>query len=66
MQAQAGHIAEQIDKSATAEKSAVVALYDTHLEAEQAVVIGLEEKAREFRDSGLEIYVGAADGGGSK
>ena len=37
MQAHAGHSAEKLDQSTTADKSAVVAIYDTHVEAEEAV-----------------------------
>jgi hypothetical protein len=37
MQAHAGHIAGTLEESETAEKSAVVALYNTHEEAEEAV-----------------------------
>jgi len=37
MQAHAGHIAKKLEESETSEKSAVVAVYDTHKEAEEAV-----------------------------
>ena len=37
MQAQTGHIAEKSEESKTADKSAVIAVYDTHVEAEEAV-----------------------------
>ena len=37
MQAQTGHIAEKSEESKTADKSAVIAVYDTHAEAEEAV-----------------------------
>ena len=37
MQVQTGHIAEKSEESKTADKSAVIAVYDTHVEAEEAV-----------------------------
>lgn len=37
MQAQVGHITEKLGESETSEKSAVVAIYDTHEEAETAI-----------------------------
>ena len=37
MKAHTGHMAEQLEESGTADKSAIVALYDTHEEAEEAV-----------------------------
>jgi uncharacterized membrane protein len=47
MQAQAGHVAQKLETSTVAEKSAVVALYDTHEEAEKAV--------RELQRSGFDM-----------
>lgn len=47
MQAHSGHIAEKVEGSATSEKSAVVALYDTHAEAEDAV--------RQLQKSGFDM-----------
>ena len=47
MQTHSGHIAETLEVSKTAEKSAVVALYDTHTEAEEAV--------RELQKSGFDM-----------
>ena len=47
MQAHAGHITERLEESETSEKSAVVAIYDTHKEAEEAV--------RELQKSGFDM-----------
>ena len=47
MKAHAGHIADKLEKPETSEKSAVVALYDTHEKAEQAV--------RELQRSGFDM-----------
>ena len=47
MQAHAGHSAEKLESSDTAEKGAVVAIYDTHQEAEEAV--------RELQKSGFDM-----------
>ena len=47
MQAHAGHTAEMSDNSQTSEQSAVVAVYDTHVEAEAAV--------RELQKSGFDM-----------
>jgi len=47
MQAQAAHVAEKLEESETSKKSAVVALYDTHEEAERAV--------RELQRSGFDM-----------
>ena len=47
MQAHAGHSAEMLEESKTAGKSAVVALYDTHEKAEEAV--------RELQTSGFDM-----------
>jgi len=47
MQAHEGHIATKLEASDTTEKSAVVAVYDTHVEAEEAV--------RELQKSGFDM-----------
>lgn len=47
MNAHAEHIAEKLEKAAAPEKSAVVALYDTHVEAEKAI--------RELHKSGVDM-----------
>ena len=47
MRAHAGHIAEKAEASETLEKSAVIALYDTHEEAQEAV--------RELERSGFDM-----------
>lgn len=47
MQAHTGHIAEKAEESKTADKSAVIAVYDTHEEAEEAV--------RELQKSGYDM-----------
>lgn len=47
MQAHAEQVAEKLDGSETAEKSAVIAIYDTHEEAEEAV--------RELERSGFDM-----------
>ena len=47
MQAHAGHSAAKLEESETAEKSAIVAIYDTHEEAEEAV--------RELQKSGFDM-----------
>ncbi len=47
MQPQAAHVAEKLEESETSKKSAVVALYDTHEEAEKAV--------RELQRSGFDM-----------
>jgi len=47
MQAHAGHMTETVKESETSENSAVVAIYDTHKEAEEAV--------RELQKSGFDM-----------
>lgn len=47
MQAQVGHITENLEELEMSEKSAVVALYDTHQEAEEAI--------RELQRSGFDM-----------
>lgn len=47
MQAHAGHSAEKLEGAETTDKSAIVALYDTHKEAEEAV--------RELQRSGFDM-----------
>jgi uncharacterized membrane protein len=47
MQEHTGHIAATVGEAGTAEKSAVVAVYDTHVEAEEAV--------RELQRSGFDM-----------
>lgn len=47
MQSHAGHVAERFDASDTLEKASVVAVYDTHSEAEEAV--------KELQKSGFDM-----------